>query len=145
VKKIACLLLFFVNLSALSSAGLLRFRELQKKGDRPQLFVDGKPFLIFGGELGNSSAGTGGQADEILPRVATMHVNTVLIPVVWEQTEPVEGQFNFQILDHWIEVARQQHMHLVLLWFGSWKNAFLQLRPSMGKAGHTALSEGYFN
>ena len=30
-----------------------------------QLLVDGKPYLIFGGELGNSSAGTAAQADEI--------------------------------------------------------------------------------
>ena len=49
-----------------------------------QLLVDGKPYVIFGGELGNSSAGTSAQADEILPRMAHMHLNTVLMPVAWE-------------------------------------------------------------
>ena len=98
-----------------------------------QLIVDGKPFLILGGELGNSSAGSAAQADTILPRLARLHVNTVLMPVAWEQLEPVEGQFDTSILDHWIDVAREQHLHLVLLWFGSWKNAFSNYAPAWVK------------
>ena len=104
------------------------------KSDRGgQLLVHGEPFLILGGELGNSSAGTAAQADTILPRLAAMHVNTVLMPVAWEQLEPVEGQFDFSILDHWVDVARQQHVHLVLLWFGTWKNAFSNYAPAWVK------------
>jgi len=53
------------------------------------LLVHGKAFLMRGGELGNSSAGTAAQADEILPRLRQMHLNTVLMPVSWEQVEPV--------------------------------------------------------
>ncbi len=99
-----------------------------------QLIVDGRPYLILGGELGNSSAGTAAQADEILPRLAAMHVNTVLMPVAWEEIEPTEGSFDFSILDHWIDVAREQKMHLVPLWFGSWKNAFSNYAPVWVKA-----------
>ena len=98
-----------------------------------QLIVGGKPFLILGGELGNSAAGTAAQADEILPRVAHSHANTALIPVSWELIEPAEGKFDFTILDHWIEQARAQKMHLVLLWFGSWKNAFSSYAPDWVK------------
>ena len=98
-----------------------------------QLIVDGKAYLILGGEIGNSSSGTSVQADEILPRLAQMHINTVLIPVAWEQIEPVEGRYDFSILDHWIDTARQQHLHLVLLWFGSWKNAFSSYAPAWVK------------
>jgi hypothetical protein len=94
-----------------------------------QLIVRGKPFLVLGGELGNSSAGTAAQADSILPRLAQLHLNTVLMPVAWDEIEPQEGHFDFSILDHWIEVARQQHVHLVILWFGSWKNAFSNYAP----------------
>ena len=99
-----------------------------------QLIVNGKPFLIFGGELGNSSAGTAAQADTILPNMARLHVNTVLMPVAWEQVEPKEGSFDFSILDHWIEAARQQKVRLVLLWFGSWKNAFSEYAPDWVKS-----------
>jgi beta-galactosidase GanA len=99
-----------------------------------RLTVHGKPFLIRGGELGNSSAGTAAEADEILPRMKKMHLNTVLMPVAWEHTEPVEGQFDFSILDHWIDVARHEDMHLVLLWFGSWKNAFSEYAPAWVKS-----------
>src|SRR6266566_632856 len=99
-----------------------------------QFVVHGKPFLILGGELGNSSAGTAAQADSILPEMARMHLNTVLMPVAWEQTEPTEGHFDFSVLDHWIDFARQQNVHLVLLWFGSWKNAFSEYAPDWVKA-----------
>jgi hypothetical protein len=99
-----------------------------------QLIVGGKPYLILGGELGNSSAGTADQADTILPRIAQLHVNTVLMPVAWEQIEPVEGSFDFSILDHWIDIARQQHLHLMVLWFSSWKNGFSSYAPAWVKA-----------
>src|SRR5262249_19012573 len=99
-----------------------------------QLVVQGKPFVILGGELGNSSAGTSEQADSILPAMARMHLNTILMPVAWEEIETTEGGFAFSILDHWIDVARQQNLHLVLLWFGSWKNAFSEYAPAWVKA-----------
>lgn len=107
--------------------------QLSKSDSGGQLIVDGKPFLILGGELGNSSAGTAAQADTILPRAVILHVNTVLMPVAWEQIEPTEGNFDFGVLDHWIDVARKEHLHLVLLWFGSWKNAFSNYAPAWVK------------
>ena len=107
--------------------------RIVKSASSGQLIVDGKPYLILGGELGNSSAGTAAQAGNILPRLAQMHVNTVLMPVAWEQIEPAEGTFDFSILDHWVAVAREQHLHLVLLWFGSWKNAVSSYAPAWVK------------
>jgi beta-galactosidase GanA len=65
--------------------------------------------------------------------MARLHLNTVLMPVDWEQVEPQEDSFDFSILDHWIEVARQQNLHLVLLWFGIWKNAFSEYAPDWVK------------
>jgi hypothetical protein len=108
--------------------------RLVMKNGAGQLIIEGKPFLALGGELGNSSAGTAAQADQILPKLSAMHVNTVLTPVAWEQIEPQEGSFDFGILDHWIEVAQANRIHLVLLWFGSWKNAFSNYAPAWVKS-----------
>ena len=129
-------MLVFLITGCLSGALMTSSAELpriSKSGDGGQLIVDGKPYLILGGELGNSSAGTAAQADSVLPRLTAMHVNTVLMPVAWEQIEPAEGSFDFGILDHWIDVARQQHLHLVLLWFGSWKNGVSSYAPAWVK------------
>ena len=122
--------LAFVALFTIEGADL---PHIQPVNGVPQLMVYGKPYLIRGGELGNSSAGTAAQADRILPALARMHLNTVLMPVAWEQVEPAEGSFDFGILDHWIDIARREHLHLGLLWFGSWKNAFSEYAPDWVK------------
>lgn len=111
--------------------------HLAVNGHATQLIVDGKPYLVLAGELGNSSAGTAEQADTILPKLARMHLNTVLMPVAWEQIEPTEGAWDFSILDHWIEVARRENLHIVPLWFGSWKNAFSNYVPAWVKQDTT--------
>jgi hypothetical protein len=128
-SKVRFTFLFVGCLASALIAGAAELPRIVKSGDSGQLLVDGKPYLILGGELGNSSAGTAAQADSILPRVAQLHVNTVLMPVAWEQIEPAEGSFDFSILDHWIDVARREHLHLVLLWFGSWKNSVSSYAP----------------
>ncbi len=83
--------LFFL---ILTSAGRIQASDLplvRTENGAGQLVVHGRPFLIRGGELGNSSAGTSARADAILPEMARMHLNTVLIPVAWEQVERQEG------------------------------------------------------
>jgi hypothetical protein len=108
--------------------------HIEMKNGTGQLIVNGQPFLILGGELGNSSAGTPEQADVIIPKLAKLHVNTILMPIAWDEIEPKEGQFYFGILDQWIDTARRENVHLVLLWFGSWKNAFSSYAPLWAKA-----------
>lgn len=107
--------------------------HLQSEGSATQFILNGKPFLILGGELRNSAAGTAEQADAIIPKLAHAHLNTVLVPVSWELIEPTEGAFDFSIIDHWTAEARIENVHLVLLWFGSWKNGTSSYIPAWVK------------
>jgi hypothetical protein len=107
---------------------------LRKQGTATQLIVDGKPFLALAGELSNSSA-TGVEYMKLVwQRVATQKgVNTILAGVSWNQIEPQEGKFDFSVLDGVIRDARIHNMHLVLLWFGTWKNGLSSYPPDWVK------------
>ena len=107
--------------------------HLIKKGSATQLIVDGKPFLILGGELGNSSFTSLEYMEPAWPKLKTMNLNTVLAPIYWELIEPEEGKFDFTLYDKLINVARQNNLRLILLWFGSWKNSMSSHAPAWVK------------
>jgi beta-galactosidase GanA len=98
-----------------------------------QLSVDNHPFLIRGGELGNSSASGIAYMKPIWPKLVKMHLNTVIAPVYWELLEPKEGQFDYTLVDALIGNARQYRLRLVLLWFGTWKNSMSCYVPAWMK------------
>jgi beta-galactosidase GanA len=107
--------------------------HLRKQGKTIQLIVDYKPFLILGGELGNSSFTSVEYMKPIWPKLKTMNMNTVLAPVYWELIEPAEGRFDFELLDELVKKARYNNFKLVFLWFGSWKNSMSSHAPSWVK------------
>lgn len=107
--------------------------RLIKKGNATQLIVDEKPFLVLGGELGNSTATTTENMKSVWPKLKTMNLNTVLVPVYWELIEPIEGKFDFKLYQDLILEARQNEMKLVFLWFGSWKNSMSSHAPAWVK------------
>ncbi len=90
-------------------------------------------FRILGGELSNSAATSVEDINEVLPRMKTLGLNTVLAPVYWEFIEPVEGQMDFTLVDRTIDVARQQGLKIVPLWFGAWKNSMSCYAPAWFK------------
>lgn len=97
--------------------------RLEKRGTVTQLIVDGRPYLMLGGELRNSSSSSMEYMRPIWAKLKRMNLNTVLAVVSWEQFEPVEGQYNYALIDGMVSEARRNDLRLVLLWFGSWKNA----------------------
>jgi hypothetical protein len=107
--------------------------HLEKRGSATQLIVDGKPFLVLGGELQNSSSSSREYMKEFWPKLETSGLNTILAAVEWSLVEPVEGKFNFKIVDNLIEDARAHHLRLVLLWFGAWKNGQTHYAPEWVK------------
>ena len=107
--------------------------HLEKRGNATQLVVDGKPFLILGGEVHNSSSSSVEYMKSVWPHLAAMHLNTVLLPVAWETIEPREGQFDFSNVDGLLEGARADNLKIVVLWFGAWKNTFSSYAPGWVK------------
>ena len=58
----------------------------------------------------------------VWPAIEYLKANTVEMPVYWEQFEPEQGRFDSSVVDTLLTQARQNNVHLVLLWFGTWKN-----------------------
>ncbi len=68
-----------------------------------------------------------------MEKLVALKLNTVLATVTWELVEPVEGQFDFSLVDGLLQGARKHDLKLVLLWFGSWKNGVSSYIPTWMK------------
>jgi hypothetical protein len=77
---------------------------------------------MLAGELNNSSSSSLDYMRPVWKKLADEGLNTVLTPVSWELIEPTEGHYDFALVDGLLAQARQQHLHLVLLWLAAWKN-----------------------
>ena len=116
----------FAFLLYLMSAGSAPVRgqetpHLESRDGHFAMVVDGNPFLILGAQINNSSSWPG-TIPKAWAALEDLHANTVEAPVYWEQTEPKPGSFDFSTVDLLVNGAREHHLHLVLLWFGTWKN-----------------------
>jgi beta-galactosidase GanA len=107
--------------------------SLRRQGTATQLLVEGKPFLVLGGELSNSATSSLQHLEGIWAGLAKLQLNTVLAPVAWEQLEPVENRFDFSLVDGLLRQARARNVRVVLLWFGSWKNSMSSYAPAWVK------------
>ena len=120
-------LLFFVPTA--SSAQDANLPHLEKRGVATQLIVDGKPFLMLGGELYNSSSSSLDYMKPLWPKLAGIPLNTVITPLSWELLEPAEGKYDFTLVDGLLAQAREQHVRVVFLWLASWKNGMSSYPP----------------
>jgi uncharacterized protein DUF5597/glycosyl hydrolase family 42 (putative beta-galactosidase) len=129
-KFLACFALAL--LATVKTFGQLELPKIIEKNGRHALLVDGKPFLILGGQVHNSSAWPA-----MLPKVweaaAQLHLNTLEAPLYWEQVEPQPGKYDFSVMDTLLAQARQHYVRLVLLWFGTWKNGSNHYMPGWMK------------
>jgi hypothetical protein len=103
--------------------------HLRKQGTAAQLIVDGKPFLVLSGELGNNSGTSLEYMKSVWPKLVEARINTVMTGVSWAQIEPEEGKFDFRIVDGLIQEARSHNLRFVPLWFASWKNSLSSYPP----------------
>ncbi len=95
--------------------------RLVTQNGRHALLVDGAPYLVLGAQIGNSSAWPA-VLPQVWPALEALHANTAEAPVYWEQIEPEPGRFDWTNVDALLDGARAHRLHLILLWFGTWKN-----------------------
>ena len=107
--------------------------HIEKRDNHFALIVDGKPFLVLGGQINNSNSWPA-TLPAAWSAAEAMHANTVEAPVYWEQIESTKGTFDFSNVDLLVNQAREHHFHLVLLWFGTWKNGQNHYVPEWIKA-----------
>ena len=135
-KRSALLALLFAGLFCLAAAlpaSAADAPRLVQKDGRYALLVDGKPYLVLGGQIHNSSAWPS-ELPQVWQSMAALHANTVEAPVYWEQFEPQEGHFDYSNVDQLIQGARAHNLHVVLLWFGTWKNGNNHYAPAWVKS-----------
>lgn len=92
--------------------------QLVKKGDKFTFLVDGKPFIMLGGQVGNFSAYPD-RMERAQPTFRAMNLNTVEYPVYWNAIETEEGKFDFSGFDQILRGIRAQDLRAVILWFGT--------------------------
>ena len=96
------------------------------------LFVDDAPYLILGAQVHNSSTWPV-TLPKVWPAMEFLNVNTVEMPIYWEQLEPRQGQYDYSMIDTVLTQAREHRVRLVLLWFGTWKNGSQHYMPEWMK------------
>ena len=118
----------FAQTPARPAAASSPMPKVVQKDGRWALMVDGAPYLMLNDQVNNSS-GWPAMLPKVWPAVERLHANTVEIPVYWEQLEAKKGQYDFTVVDSLLAGARQHNVHLVLLWFGTWKNGAMHYTP----------------
>lgn len=126
--KISLAVLLAMPFASLSAPVLVR-----NGAGAVQLHVSGKPFLMVGGELHNSSSSGVEYFAQTLDDAASTGVNTVLAPVSWQQFERTEGQYDFQLVDALLREVRARKLKWIVLWFGAWKNGESSYAPGWVK------------
>jgi hypothetical protein len=110
--------------------------RIVKEGNKVTLMVDGKPFIMLGGQVGNFTAFPD-RMERAWPIFKAMNLNTVEYPVYWNVIEPEEGKFDFTAFDQILRGLRAQGLRAVLLWFGTWKNGAMDWSPNWVKSNPT--------
>jgi beta-galactosidase GanA len=126
--------LILVSIASVAQAQNDAIPRLAREANRTQMLVDGNPFIMLGGQAGNSSASNLEDVEVAYRALDAVHANTAEIPLSWNLLERKPGRFDFQLVDGVIEGARRHHLKLVFLWFGTAKNATFSYVPDWIKS-----------
>lgn len=116
----------------LCTATALAQPALVKKNGSTHFEIDGKPFVMFTGELHNSTSTSESYMKEIgvWEQMKKANFNTVIASCSWDVIEREAGKYDFTSVDHVIKNARENGLKVVMIWFASWKNSASTYAPS---------------
>jgi hypothetical protein len=134
MKKLTfCFVIILLGaLNTFSQTGTDVMPKLISQDGRHALLVNGEPFLMLGAQAHNSSAWPA-MLPQLWSAVEKMHANTLEVPIYWEQIEAKHGEFDFSLVETLLVQAREHKVHLVLLWFATWKNGSNHYMPEWMK------------
>lgn len=127
--SLLCILPASYTVAASQDASLSQLPRIVQRDGRFALLVDGAPYLMLGAQVNNSSAWPE-TLSSVWPAIDYLHANTVEVPIYWEQFETAPGQYDDSVLKTLLGQAREHNVHLVLLWFGTWKNGSGHYTPA---------------
>lgn len=91
--------------------------------ERPALLVEGREFIILGGEVHNSTASDRNYMQSFVwDKLGGLPINTLLVPVTWDIVEREKGRYDYSMPQWIMEEARKKGIRIIFLWFGLWKN-----------------------
>ena len=120
IIRIVCACLLTATVAGPGLAQDAAMPQIRKTDGRYQFYVDGKPFMMLGGQVGNGTH-LAGQLTATWPIYKNYGANTMEFPVYWRDVEPVEGQFDFTNVQAIVRQAQASGLHLIPVWFATWK------------------------
>ncbi|MGD0755801.1 MAG: DUF5597 domain-containing protein [Bacteroidales bacterium] len=132
IPTLCCFLFLPVFGTSFGQNGIATMPKIIEKDGHHALLVDGQPFLMLAGQAHNSS-GWPGMLPHVWCAIESMHANTLEVPIYWEQIEAQPGKFDFSLIDTLLKQGREHKVHLVLLWFATWKNGSSHYMPEWMK------------
>lgn len=104
--------------------------RLVKRGEYAHLEVDGRPYLVLSVQWDCCSCYTPAGMDPYFEHAVKMGCNTATLPLYWGEVEPEPGRYDWRMLDHRLAKAREHGLRLVLMWYGTYKNAEIGYAPA---------------
>ena len=100
---------------------------------REQFTVLGQPFFPVGGQAHNSTSYVLDDLRITFDAVKKLNGNSCAVTICWDRFESEEGRFDAKYVTDIIDLARESGLHLILLWFGTWKNGIMSYCPAWVK------------
>ena len=85
----------------------------------PYIKHNGDPYLLYGVHIRVDVLSDKTEIEEHFAKSAELGVRTVVVPVAWGNIEPQMGQYDFERVRMYYDLARKYALQIQLLWFGS--------------------------